>query len=108
MVAIVSGLLVARFVSIASEQEGAERLLQDERYRLTTLRRQEQEARGSLLDWDVHEFFTSKIIGAIYEGERQVSELRKIGEYTLLADHGIGELVLRARVRRRVCKCPAA
>jgi hypothetical protein len=108
MVAIVGGLLVARFVSIASEQEGAERLLQDERNHLTTARRREQEARGSLLDWDVHDFFTTKVIQTIYEGERRVPELRKIGEYTPLTDKEIAEAaktvlgeIERARQRLR-------
>jgi hypothetical protein len=56
MVAIVGGLLVARFVTIASEQEGAQRLLDDAEGRLATGRRREGKARDNLRNSDIEPF----------------------------------------------------
>lgn len=86
MVAIVGGLLVARFVSIASEQEGAKRLVNDARSRLVTARRREQEARTDLQAWNVGNFFDAKVIQAIGDGKCSIAELREVGDYTPLSD----------------------
>jgi hypothetical protein len=86
MVAIIGGLLVARFVSIASEQEGAQRLVEGAQGRHATARKREQEARDSLRGWDTYDFFTAKVIRAIRDGERTVPGLRKVGGYTSLTD----------------------
>jgi hypothetical protein len=93
MVAIVGGLLVARFVSIASEQDGAQRLLDNAQSRLTTARRREQEARNALRNWYIDRFFEYKVIQAIGGGERDLRELRKIGDDTPLTDAELAEAV---------------
>jgi hypothetical protein len=93
MVAIVGGLLVARFVTIASEQEGAQRLLDDARDRLSTARRREREARDGLRDWYINDFFEYKVIGAIGDGKQDIRELKKIGGETSLTDDELAETV---------------
>lgn len=86
MVAIVGGLLVARFVTIASEQEGAQRLLEDAQDRLSAARRREQEAREQLHNWYIDDFFEAKVIQAIGDGEHDIHALRKRGSYSPLTD----------------------
>jgi hypothetical protein len=93
MVAIIGGLLVARFVSIASEQEGAQRLLEEAKGRLATARRREGEARGRLRSRYINDFFEYKVIRAIGDGEGSVPALRKVGGYTPLTDPEIAEVV---------------
>lgn len=93
MVAIVGGLLVARFVSIASEQEGAQRLLEEARDRLSTARRREGGARDRLRGWYINDFFEYKVIRAIGDGEQDIRQLRKIGDDTPLTDHELTEAV---------------
>jgi hypothetical protein len=89
MVAIVGGLLVARFVTITSEQEGAQQLLNDTQGRLTTARRREQDARARLHNWDINDFFEAKVIRAIGDDVQDIRELRSIGSYTSLTDEEI-------------------
>jgi hypothetical protein len=93
MVAIVGGLLVARFVSIDSEQEGAQRLVEDAQDRLSTARRRELTARDSLRAWYVDDFFSYKVIQAIGDGEQDVRNLRKIGDDTPLTDDELAEAI---------------
>ena len=93
MVAIVGGLLVARFVSIASEQDGAERLVNDAQGRLGTARGRERTARDRLRNWYINDFFEYKVIRAIGDGEQDVRELRKVGDDTLLTNDELSEVV---------------
>ncbi len=93
MVAIVGGLLVARFVTIDSEQEGAQQLLDDARGRLDTARKRAKEVVGALYTWDVNDFFEAKVIRAIGAGEHDVSALRDIGGGTRLTDEAIAYVV---------------
>jgi hypothetical protein len=86
MVAIIGGLLVARFVTIASQQDGAEELLRDAEGRLATARRREQAANKALQTWDIDDFFKAKVVRAIGDGERDISALREVGGYTSLTD----------------------
>lgn len=51
--------------------------------------RREQETRGALHDWDVHDIFETKVIRAIRDGEQTVPGLRKVGGYTSLTDKEI-------------------
>ncbi len=92
MVAIIGGLLVARFVTIASEQDGAQQLLNDALGRLTTARRREREARDDLRNWYISDFFEYKVIRAIGKGERDIRELRKIGDDTRLSNDELAEV----------------
>jgi|SRR5579862_8670599 len=93
MVAIIGGLLVARFVTIASEQEGAVVLLNDAQGRLTTARRREEAARDRLHDWNIKDFFDLKVVEAIGEGERGLQALRDIGDPTRLTDEELAEVI---------------
>ncbi len=93
MVAIVGGLLVARFVTIASEQDGAQQLLDDAEGRLETAQNREQELRGKLYNWDVSDFFDTKVLWAMGGGKRDIKELREVGGYTSLTDDQLAEAV---------------
>jgi hypothetical protein len=93
MVAIVGGLLVARFVSIESEQEGAQQLLDDAKGRLSTAERRSKDAQDRLYAWDVNAFFIEKTIQEIIARKRDVASLRKLGGHTYLTDEQITENV---------------
>lgn len=97
MVAIVGGLLVARFVSIASQQEGAQRLVADAAGRLDIARRREEAAVSRLRDRDIRDFFTHKVIRAIGRGVLSAPKLRKIGDYTPLTDKDIADTATAIR-----------
>lgn len=108
MVAIVGGLLVARFVTIQSEQDGAQQLLDDGQERLATAQRRQQEAESRLYDRDVDSFFDRDVIRAISEGKQGVADLRDTGGYTQLTDEQLTEvtqiIVLEFETARRVLK----
>lgn len=93
MVAIVGGLLVARFVTIQSEQEGAQQLLDDAQSRLDTAQNREQQAQDRLNYWDVDDFFDRDVIRAINEGKQDIADLREAGSYTPLSDEQLAEIV---------------
>jgi hypothetical protein len=93
MVAIVGGLLVARFVTIASEQEGVQQLLDDGDGRLTIARNRAQGARRALYSWDVNTFFDTEVIQAISEGQRNIGALREIGSPTRLSDESLARVL---------------
>ena len=93
MVAIVGGLLVARYVAIASEQEGVDRLLSGVKIRLARAVIQEQGARDLLHDWSVLDFFDAKVIHAIGEGEQDAHALRNVGDPTSLTNDELAEVV---------------
>lgn len=93
MVAITGGLLVAKFVTISSEQEGAERLVRSARARLDRAKVQAALARNAAHLWKVFNFFEAKVIHAVGEGEQDVGVLRQLGEPTLLTDEEISSAV---------------
>ena len=93
LVAIVGGLLVARFVALDSEQQGAQQLLDEAEGRLITAQQRAVEAREALQRWDVHDFFGPKIIEAIGQGESDIRELRRIGRYTPVSDDDLAPVV---------------
>ena len=93
LVAIVGGLLVARFVTLDTEQQGAQQLLDEAQGRLTTARRRAQEATDSLRSWEINDFFDQEVVEAIGSGERDVRELRKIGHYSSLTNEDLAEVV---------------
>ncbi len=93
LVAIVGGLLVARFVTLDSEQQGAQRVLDDANERLTVAIRRSEDARLALKNWDVSDFFEKKVLRTIGDGTLDIAELRKIGGYTPLSDEDLGPLI---------------
>jgi hypothetical protein len=106
LVAIIGGLLVARFVSLDSEQQGAQQLVDDAAARLTTARNRAVRARQDLYSWDVNSFFKTDVVTAIGRGEHDVVELRDIGDVTYLSDdtlrHVVGEIRAEFDEARRV------
>jgi hypothetical protein len=93
MVAIVGGLLVARFVTITSEQAGVQQLLDDADGRLTTARERKRNAAQALYSWDVNSFFEAKVVRAISDGERDVAALREIGDPTRLSNDSLAHVI---------------
>jgi hypothetical protein len=92
LVAIIGGLLVARFVTLDSEQQGAQQLLDDAEGRLATAQNRVHEARQRLRDWEINDFFGPEVIGAVVGGERDIRELRMIGGYTPLTNDDLAEI----------------
>lgn len=93
MVAIVGGLLVARFVTIISEQEGAQQVLDDAKERLSTAQRRAAEAEEKLVDWDVGDFFDREVLRAINAGIKGARELKAINRSVRLSDEKIASVV---------------
>jgi hypothetical protein len=94
LVAIVGGLLVARFVTLDSEQQGAQRVLEDAEARLALARQRAQQAAGDLLRWGVRHFLYSReVLTAINEGVEDLAELRKVGDSTRLTDEELQPFV---------------
>jgi hypothetical protein len=102
MVAITGGLLVARFVTIASEQDGADKLVQDATERLATAQRRLEKAREKLHNWDLRDFFQPKVIRAIKDGEHNLFALRKLADPTALTHDEIyeGFRIIHTELRR--------
>jgi hypothetical protein len=93
MVAIIGGLLVARFVTLDSEQQGAQQLLDDAQSRLATAQSRADEASRRLHSRYVYDFFETKVIAAVGNGTNSARELMKIGPGTRLTDEEIREVV---------------
>jgi hypothetical protein len=80
LVAIVGGLLVARFVTLDSEQQGAQRILDDAEARLAVARQRSQEDSEQLLRWDARQLLNDReVLTAINEGTEELAELRRRG-----------------------------
>jgi len=93
LVAIVGGLLVARFVGLDSDQQGTRRVLIDADGRLSAARRRTDEARDSLLRWDAWDFFSGDdVLDAIGRGNFDPAELRRLAE-TRLTEQELQPLV---------------
>jgi hypothetical protein len=70
LAAIVGGLLVARFVTIDSDQRTSRKVLADARERLDAARDRESTARRAVLDWDANDFFrSSRVAEALGAGQ---------------------------------------
>jgi len=93
LVAIIGGLLVARFVSLTSEQDGAKRVLEDARERFRTAELRAAEAKADLRDWEISRFFDDDVLEAISHGEYDVGELRRLAGDTPLSDENIADTV---------------
>ncbi len=103
LVAIVGGLLVARFVSLDSEQQGAQRVLDDAEARLAIAQQRARDAADRLLRWDVQVFSDNwDVVEAILEGVTDLAELRRQGGQTRLTDEQLARLV--EEVRRELAR----
>jgi hypothetical protein len=98
LVAIVGGLLVARFVTLDSEQQGAQRVLDDAEARLTVARQRAQEDSDQLLRRDARDFLWDRpVLMAINEGVEDLAELRRRGDRTRLTDEELQPFVEEVR-----------
>jgi hypothetical protein len=87
LVAIVGGLLVARFVGLDSDQQTSRKLLSDASERLTIARRRAEAATQNLLRWRAADFLDEEgVAGAIASGQTDIGELRKLGRTRLTDD----------------------
>lgn len=87
LVGIVGGLLVARFVSLDSDQKGAAALLEDATERRKAARLRTEEARTQLLDWYAADFFTTrKVIESIVNGTEELDKVYRIEDCELSRD----------------------
>ncbi len=69
LVAIIGGLLVARFVGLDTDEQTNRRVLADAATRLASARRRAAEARGHLVYWEARGFLTARsVLAAIGEG----------------------------------------
>ena len=85
LVAIVGGLLVARYVGLDSAQQGAEQVLNDARDRLRTAQARAAKAADNLVRFDADRFLgDSRVLNAINAGTTDVTELLTQGPPTPL------------------------
>jgi hypothetical protein len=81
LAAIVGGLLVARFVSIDSDQRTSRKVLADARERLEAARARAAAAWQEILDWDADDFFwSSRVAKAIADGVTAPQDLMRIAD----------------------------
>lgn len=84
LVAIIGGLLVARFVGLDSDQQSSRRVLSDAAARLASARRRAAEARGNLVAWEARSFLSSsRVLNAIGRGYSDLQLLRRLGDCPL-------------------------
>lgn len=81
LVAIVGGLLVARFVSLDSEQRGSRKVLADATERLESARRRAKDARADVLDWHARRFFRGRMLDAVSKGTSDPAALMRVGDW---------------------------
>jgi len=84
LVAIIGGLLVARFVSMDSDQRTSRKILTDARERLGLARRRAQAAWHAILRWDAEGFFaTPQVVEAVLDkGVVSPAELIRIASWS--------------------------
>jgi hypothetical protein len=84
LVAIVGGLLVARFVSLDSDQQASRNVLTEGEQRLATAQRRQGEAWTNLVSWHAWDFLADKEVReAIGQGITNLAELRKLEDCRL-------------------------
>lgn len=102
LVAIVGGLLVARFVGLDSEQQGAQRQLNDADARLRIARKRRDEAQLQLDRHDAQEFLDDpNVLDALLAGETTLDGLRRHSEPVTLTDDQLRPLVDQVRAELR-------
>ena len=81
LVAIVGGLLVARFVGLDSEQQGAQRLVDEAEERLELARRRAAEARLVVTRWEATDFLEDpRVLDAVMNGVTGLDQLREVAD----------------------------
>ena len=84
--AIVGGLLVARFVGLDSDQLTSRKLIADAEDRLAVARRRADAAQRDLTRWEARDFLGEDVAKAIATGETELRELRKLAPTRLTDD----------------------
>jgi hypothetical protein len=98
LVAIVGGLLVARFVGLDSDQQTSRKLLADAEDRLAIATKRAASARQDLIRWHVEDFLDHDDVAmALAAGEADIGELRKLAS-TRLSDDELRDVVGQAAV----------
>jgi hypothetical protein len=102
LVAIVGGLLAARFVTLTSEQEGAQRVLDDAIARRDLAVTRTRKSEAALTRFELSEFFERRVVRAVAEGTVDAPGLRAVAGDSSLTDEQIEEhvVVLRAELSR--------
>ncbi|MEV6543421.1 hypothetical protein [Streptomyces sp. NPDC051665] len=78
LVSIIGGLLVARFVGLDSEQQGAQKLVEEAEARLNVARQRADEAQQRVQRWDASDFLqTPAVLKLIKDGTTDLDELRQ-------------------------------
>jgi hypothetical protein len=80
LVAIIGGLLVARFVSLDSDQRSSRKILSEARDRLEAARRRATDAHNSRLDWHAGYFFRGDVLQAVSMGASDPAALMQIDD----------------------------
>jgi len=81
LVSIVGGLLVARFVGLDSEQQGAQRLVEDTEARLVVARQRAANAKMEVMRRDARDFLEDpRVLAAIKEGTTNLGSLRELAD----------------------------
>ncbi len=84
LVSIVGGLLVARFVGLDSEQQGAQRLVEDAEARLAVARQRAADAKKAVMRWDARDFLQDpRVLAAIKDGATDLGTLRELADCEL-------------------------
>ena len=84
LVAIVGGLLVARFVSLDSDERSNRKVLTDAAERLAFARRRADDARSNLLAWHARNFVNAPgVLTAIAEGDYDLAKLKRLADSRL-------------------------
>ena len=79
LVAIIGGLLVARFVGLDADQQANRRVLATAATRLDSARRRAKDARRSLVRWQAVDFFSKPdVLDAISRGISDLTEIRRL------------------------------
>jgi hypothetical protein len=94
LVAIVGGLLVARYVGLDSVQQGADQVLNDAMDRLKTARDRAGTAANKLLRFEASDFLgDSQVLNDIHAGITDLATLRVTGGYTPMSDEELQPFV---------------
>jgi hypothetical protein len=84
LVAIIGGLLVARFVGLDSDERSNRKVLTEAAGRLASARRRAADARYNLHRWEARDFLTdSGVLSAISAGDTQLDRLRQLADCSL-------------------------
>lgn len=88
LVAIIGGLLVARFVSLDSDQRASRKILTDAAERLEVAKGRAESARQNVLRWEADEFFRRReVVRAVVDtGVTSADELVKMAYWPYAPD----------------------